>query len=71
MNKVAACVKRICPVKIPYKSSLNHLEHEHFVKAYLKYKTRKPKNSLEEQEYQFYMVSSIGNFLISFNAIFL
>nr|XP_027226840.1 little elongation complex subunit 2-like [Penaeus vannamei] len=48
-------VKKQCPVLIPYKSSLNHAEHQAYLRAFVKFKIRTPKTACEATEYEQYM----------------
>ena len=50
MSKHNVFLKRSCPVKIPYKSSLTHEEHSFYLIAFLKYRARPPKTSVEHRE---------------------
>ncbi|XP_063611399.1 little elongation complex subunit 2-like [Penaeus indicus] len=54
-NKHEFFVKKQCPVLIPYKSSLNHAEHQAYLRAFVKFKIRTPKTACEATEYEQYM----------------
>ncbi|RXG59970.1 hypothetical protein Avbf_12633 [Armadillidium vulgare] len=55
LNSRRYYVKRCCPVKIPFKSTLSHEEHDFYIRCFFKFQFRSPVNSLEEKEYEQYM----------------
>ncbi|XP_047502745.1 LOW QUALITY PROTEIN: uncharacterized protein LOC125048218 [Penaeus chinensis] len=54
-NKHEFFVKKQCPVAIPFKSSLNHAEHQAYLRAFVKFKIRTHKTACEATEYEQYL----------------
>ena len=53
--------KRVCPVKIPFKSTLNHQEHQTYMRYFVKFQIRDAITKVEKKEFEEYQVNLILN----------